>query len=186
MILLRIFCVVAALMLGPMAMGLAQPQSASQPPEGHDRALEAVRNLQAVLGNSNGGGICPPRDHAIAHKVIELHTQLMVTSVACADIYGEPDLHAQYRVFTAAHADRIRDSQQRIQRLLGDADSVEALDHYLSDMANSEALVIQQRSLALYCAMRNSRFHSLIDATPDSFGAYARDVTLRERVRLGC
>ena len=168
----------AALLVGPL--GMAQAQQAGQ-----DSALEAVRNLQAVLGASGNGGACPPRDQALAHKVIELHTQLMVTSVACADIYGEPDLHAQYRVFTAAHADRIRDSQQRIQRLLDRADDA-ALDQYLSEMANSEALVIQQRSLALYCAMRNSRFHSLIEASPDSFGAYARDVTLREQVRAGC
>lgn len=179
--LLTAACLAAALSMGPVAAAQAQ-SDASQ-----DSALEAVRSLQAVLGGSGGAGeACPPPDQALAHKVIELHTQLMVTSVACADAYGEPNLHAQYRLFTAAHADRIRDSQQRIQRALGSVGSVDALDQYLSEMANGEALVIQQRSRALYCAMRNARFHSLINASPDSFGAYARDVSMRERVRVGC
>lgn len=158
-----------------------QTQEADQ-----DSALEAVRNLQNLLGAPEPGGECPPPDQALAHQVIELHTQLMVTSVACSDIYGEPDLHARYRIFTAEHADRIRNSQQRIQRTLGGEEAVDALDQYLAEMANVEAAVIQQRSLALYCAMRNSRFHSLIDASPDSFGNYAEELTMRARVRAGC
>ena len=176
-------CAMAALVMG-IAMGSygqAQAQERDQ-----ESALEAVRSLQSVLGSPERGGECPPRDQAMAHKVIELHTQLMVTSVTCADIYEEPDLHAQYRVFTAEHADLIRVSQQRIQRALGGDGAVEALDHYLAEMANVEALVIQQRSLALYCAMRNSRFHSLIDASPNSFDNYAEELALRDRVRAGC
>jgi hypothetical protein len=164
--------------------GWAAPGQAQDGDQGS--ALEAVRSLQDALGAPERGGECPPRAQALAHQVIALHTQLMVTSVACADIYGEPDLHAQYRVFTAEHADRIRDSQQRIQRTLGGEASVEALDQYLAEMANDEAAVIQQRSLALYCAMRNSRFHSLIDASPESFGNYAEELTMRARVSAGC
>lgn len=171
--------VLAAWLMGWVAPG--QAQEADQ-----DSALDAVRSLQDALGAPEAGGECPPRAQALAHKVIELHTQLMVTSVACADIYGEPDLHARYRVFTAEHADRIRDSQQRIQRTLGGEEAVDVLDQYLAEMANVEAAVIQQRSLALYCAMRNSRFHSLIDASPDSFGNYAEELTMRARVRAGC
>jgi len=171
--------VLAAGLMGWSAPG--QAQEADQ-----DSALDAVRSLQNALGAPERGGECPPRAQALAHQVIALHTQLMVTSVACADIYGEPDLHAQYRVFTSEHADRIRNSQQRIQRTLGGEEAVEVLDQYLAEMANDEAAVIQQRSVALYCAMRNSRFHSLIDASPDSFGNYAEELTMRARVRAGC
>ena len=174
---------IAALVIG-ITMGFAVQSQAQE--AGQEEALEAVRNLQSVLGAPQRGEACPPRDQAMAHKVIELHTQLMVTSVACSDYYDEPDLHAQYRVFTSEHADLIRVSQQRIQRALGGDAAVEALDHYLAEMANGEALVIQQRSLALYCAMRNSRFHSLIDASTNSFDNYAEELTLRDRVRAGC
>ena len=175
-------CFVAAMVMGVAVdfSGSAQAQSSEE------SALESVRDLQSLLGSPQRGGECPPRDQAMAHKVIELHTQLMVTSLSCADIYSEPDLHAQYRVFTDVHAGLIRDSQQRIQRALGGDAAVDALDQYLAEIANDEALVIQQRSRALYCAMRNSRFHSLIDASPASFDNYAEELALRDRVRAGC
>jgi len=169
-----------------LAAAVAWPAAAQTGDSGRDDALSALESLGAMMPPTAPDGGCLPREDMMARQVIELHTQLLVASLACGEVYGDDDLQHRYRVFTAEHADRIRDAQGRIERSLGTGEEAERLfDTYRTNLANAEAQLIQERSRGTYCLMRQSRFNSLIDSAPDAFDSYAEELAVRARLRAG-
>jgi len=165
---------------------LAQPAAAQTGGSDRDDAMSALESLGAMVPPEAPDGGCLPREDMMARQVIELHTQLLVASLACGEVYGDDDLHHRYRVFTAEHADRIRDAQGRIERSLGSGVEAERLfDTYRTNLANAEAQLIQERSRGTYCLMRQARFNSLIGASPEAFDNYAEELAVRARLRAG-
>ncbi len=164
----------------------AHPAAAQTGGSDQDNAMSALQSLRSMVPMEPPAGGCLSQEDMMARQVIELHTQLLVASLACGDVYGDSDLHHRYRVFTAAHADRILDAQQRIERSMGTGEEAARLfDTYRTNLANAEAQIIQERSRGTYCMMRQSRFDSLIDAPPDSFDSYADELARRARLRQG-
>ncbi len=123
----------------------------------------------------------------LAEQILRLHTELMVTSLACAEAYGDADLYQRYRQFTVDHADAMRDSQAEITRRFGSGEPAERqFDLFRTEMANAESQTMQRVSTPVYCAMRQSRFRSLIGATPQAFSGYAGELVARADLRSGC
>jgi hypothetical protein len=165
------------------AWALAFPLAAAAQSADDDRA-SALATLSA-LGSalpSVEGGECLSQANLEARQVMQLHTQLMVASLTCPEAYGQGDLYQRYRSFTVTHADLIRASQERLEGAVG---GQQAFDLYRTDLANTEARRVIELSIGTYCAMRESRFNSLIDAEPDNFQDYVQELAARQRVRQG-
>lgn len=169
----------SALALSALAFPLA---ASAQPAEGsRESALSALSALGSALPSETGGA-CLTQTQIEARQVMVLHTQLMVASLTCPEAYGSDDLYQRYRTFTVTHQDRIRSSQQRLAASVG---GEAAFDEYRTNLANAEAQRVVDLSLGTYCAMRESRFNSLIDASPENFGTYVQELSARQRLRQG-
>jgi hypothetical protein len=176
------------LTVAPISALLLAISLALSPPAAHaqDATAEtpagstALDTLQNVLPSPEVGE-CPSRREAEADQVIKMHTQLMVASLVCDELYGDPELHNRYRAFTAKNAEVVLDAQTMLERRLGDGeDGVRLFDEYRTRLANVEADIVAEQSTAVYCAMRRSRFDTLIDAPPEWFTGYVGAVTARE------
>ena len=152
-----------------------------------DQGASSLSLLRSLTPDPEGTR-CVTRPVAIAEKVLEMHTQLMLTSLACAEEYGDPALHERYSAFTYTNVDVLLDAQGVMERQLGrGAEGATAFDVYRSELANQEARVLEQWGTPRYCAVRESRFGSLIDAAPENFEAYTYDLGLRVMARqVGC
>ena len=154
-------------------------------PSGPDaRAL--VQQLDAAVPEAVANQ-CLSRDAAIGDSALQLTTQLMVTSLTCEEFYGDTTLYSRYREFVVAQADVLLDAQTamiRHYRRQGDGEAL--FDAYRTDIANTEAQLVFDRTIPRYCAARRSRFDSLIGAAPVNFSAYAEEVARRQLVADGC
>ena len=153
--------------------------------EGAEAALRTLLSIVPPAGPAacmDNGGTRQP------HQVIRLHTQLMVAGLACAEVYQEPDLFRQYRIFSTDNADLFRQARADVEAEFGGGeDGTAQFDTYRTRLANEEALIIVDRSLTTYCRMRESRFRHLIGSTAEGFSGYADAVAARARVRQsGC
>lgn len=151
-------------------------------------AEAALRTLLSVVPPA-GPAACMDRGGTRrSHQLVRLHTQLMVAGLACADVYGEPDLFRQYRVFSTDNANLLRQARADVEAEFGGGEGgTQQFDTYRTRLANEEALIIVDRSLTTYCRMRESRFRHLIDSTAEGFSSYADAVAARARVRQsGC
>jgi|GEM_PF-1877927 hypothetical protein len=160
--------------------------AADRPPATRNEAAERLRALDRSVGNPVGGA-CLTGAEATAETVLRLHTELMQASLACADRYDDPETYRKYREFTARHADILRRSEETLMRYFsGRGDGRFLYDSYRTALANEESGVLNRFATDRYCAIRNSRFHSLIGARPDQFEAYVADVTGRRLASSEC
>ena len=135
---------------------------------------------------ADSAGACPPRRQVEAGQVIRLHTELMVTSLTCADAYGDPALHDRYRRFSSARADQLRSAQNTIMRHRFGG-SPRRYDTFHTELANQEMLFAMALSVPAYCAARRLRFESLVDDGSGMFDSYVEALTGLEIVRrIGC
>lgn len=168
---------IAALLfaLGLTAAGCSAARSADAPAQGS----QALSTLNTLAPAQPAAG-CVSRPVAFAEAVMRLHTELMLTSLTCGEVYGDPALYERYLRFTVTHADLLRTAQRTLEEHLGGAGNGEqAFDTWRTRLANEEAQRLTDWDVARYCAARQSRFTSLIGAAPASFRAYAENVALR-------
>ncbi len=178
-----LLAVMAIAMAAPAPAVLAQT-TASQP--GTVETLEQLMNLPAPPERR---GLCAPADRAEADQFMRLHTELLVTSLACDAAFGvgDGDLYLQYRRFNQRHADLIIDSQEDLETAFSvGGDGVAAFNTYRTRMANEEADRLRRLSAPTYCRILSRRFDYLIDAEPDALAAYIADSAGRARYRSGC
>ena len=172
----------AAFAVAASALVLTLPAAGQQAGDGNrESALSALSALGAALPSMEAGE-CLSQEQLEARQALQIHTELMVASLTCPQAYRSGDLYQQYRSFTVTHADRIRQAQRRLEAAIG---GQQAFDLYRTDLANAEAQLVAELSIGTYCAMRQSRFNSLIAATPDGFDGYVEEVAARQRLRLG-
>ena len=131
---------------------------------------------------------CISRARAKAEQVMLMHTELMVTSLACDVTYGDLNLYQHYGHFTATHGEAILEAQQVLEREFGGGDAgAQAFDQYRLDLGNAEGQRLSEWSIERYCRVRQSRFETLIGARPEQFQAYVTDLAGRVMARqIGC
>ena len=131
---------------------------------------------------------CISRAQAKAEQVMLMHTELMVTSLACDVAYGDPDLYQRYGQFTVTHEEALRTAQQVLERELGGGDAgAQAFDLYRLDLGNAEGRRLSEWSVERYCRVRQSRFDTLIGSRPEQFEGYVTDLAGRVMARqIGC
>ncbi|HET8727110.1 MAG TPA: hypothetical protein VFO41_06325 [Alphaproteobacteria bacterium] len=162
-----------------MATAAWAQTGADRAPASREEALRSLEALDRAVANPLAGA-CLARPEAMADTVIRLHTELMQASLACADAYGDPEAYGKYRQFTRRHADILRASRRTmVDHLSGRGDGEFLFDAYRTALANEESRFLNRFRTERYCAIRESRFRSLIDATPEQFEAYAAEVTGR-------
>lgn len=167
---------------------LASPFAGAQtsPPPGSIQTLEQLMNLPI---RPEGRGLCVPADRAQADQFMRLHTELLVTSLACDDAYGVDDgeLYQRYRLFNQRHAARIVDSQDGLEAAFSvGGDGVAAFNAYRTRLANAEADRLRRLSAPNYCRILSRRFDYLIDADTVALSTYITDSAGRARYRTGC
>ncbi|MEM1398808.1 MAG: hypothetical protein AAGF58_02950 [Pseudomonadota bacterium] len=183
----RVVLIMASLVL---ALSLGTPPAnaetqTAQAAEGVKELLNRLRDLAAPATASPGDLACRSEGHAMADKVFELHTQLMVASLTCGAHYADQQSYTKYRMFTRRHADLLRQSQTVLENdFLGDG--ARAFDAYRTGLANDESRIIIGSSTPSYCRMRKARYESLILTNPDRFAGYARELAVRDRIRKNC
>lgn len=151
--------------------GFAAEAQTEGPPASLNALDEAIRR--------QGLDSCDAPAQTIADQILLLHTQLMVTGLACADTFADPGLYDRYREFTARNAGVLAPAEEEIRRRLGDV----AFDAYRTEIANVESEEASGQSTLRYCRIRESRFNTLIGAAPEQFRNYADDLARRARVR---
>ena len=165
--------VVAALMIGG---GPAVAQQGS--------AGAAIDQLGG-FGTLPESSVCETvTDTTTERQVIRLHTQLLLTSLACGPAYGVDDttLFNVYRQFTVDHADEIIRAQTAIEAQYGAGPAAESrFDEFRTAQANDEAGMINTMGPGAYCAMREARFLSLTGPDAVSFEGYADALAQRAR-----
>jgi hypothetical protein len=173
-------CAVALSAFGLPLTAAAQSSSDAD----RESALATLSALGSALPAIEGGE-CFSQTQLEAQQVMQLHTELMVASLTCPEAYDlGGDLYQRYRAFTVTHADKLRVAQRRLEGMVG---GQEAFDDYRTDLANAEAQLVVELSIGTYCAMRESRFNSLIDAEPVNFNDYVEELAARQRLRQsGC
>ena len=148
--------------------------------------LERIRQLDVHVPEVEPGDLaCRSERDAVADRVFQLHTQLMVASLACSAEYDDEQSYDRYRLFTQKHADLLRRSRATLENALP-GNPEEAFDVYRTELANSESNLINAFSTLSYCRMRQARFESLIHINPDVFPSYARELALRDRIYKAC
>ena len=171
-----------AVVVGMLVFALPGAASGQQDGDGsRESALSALTALGGLLPPT-ATGECWPQAQWEARQTLQIHTELMVASLTCPQAYRGGDLYQQYRQFTVTHADSIRRAQQRLETAVG---GQQAFDLYRTDLANAEAQLVAELSIGTYCAMRESRFRSLIDTSPASFEGYVQELAARHRLRQG-
>ena len=137
--------------------------------------FETITRLEALDSITDGPSTCYSRDQARAFEAMRIHTELMVAGLSCADVYGKGDIYGLYQDFTIAHADFLSASQRVIEQVDGDR----GYDAYRTRIANVETRLIGRWGTTGYCRIRESRFDSLIFASPDSFRTYVEELAGR-------
>lgn len=166
-----------SLLLGPGVGARAQE---------HQGATDALSRLNSAVGRS-GGAACTRHHTTTAEQIIRLHTELLLTSLACADAYGDPDLYQRYREFTVRQADPVRRAQAEVTQQFGSGEAAERqFDLFRAEMANGESLLMRQVSNNVYCQMRRARFQSLMGASPEALHDYASELAARANTSSGC
>ncbi len=168
-----------ALALAVMLAAFAEPTAAQEP--GPSRPL-----LGALPGG--GAGDCPPAPVARARQVLELHTQLLVASLACEAHYGEEELYRRYEDFSFTHEARLERAQEVLIdafAAVGETDPA-ALDDYRTEIANAETRLMNELEQGRYCRARRARFDTLIGSDPQFFEEYVEALTARSLSRSGC
>ena len=152
-------------------------------------AAEGSSALDALLrvAPPEQSGQCMTRQQSIAEQVMRVHTELLVTSLACDEPYPEDELLTGYYAFTMQHATAILDAQGELeQMMLGFGEEPQqAFDTYRTVMANGEVQILERWGTSTYCDMRRSRFDTLMAADEDAFNAYTLDLGLRAYSRQG-
>ena len=132
---------------------------------------------------------CMTRQQSIAEEVMRVHTELLVTTLACDEPYPEEELLRSYYAFTMRHATAILDAQGELEQMMRGfgEDPERAFDTYRTVMANGEVGVLERWGTSTYCEMRRSRFDTMMAADEDAFNAYTLDLGLRAYSRqVGC
>ena len=127
------------------------------------------------------------RQQSIAEQVMRVHTELLVTTLACEEPYPEEELLKSYYAFTMRHATAILDAQSELEqmmRVFGE-EPERAFDTYRTVMANGEVQILERWGTATYCEMRRSRFDTLLRADEEAFNSYTLDLGLRAYSRQG-
>ena len=146
--------------------------------------------LLLQLDSGAGQAACTPLDQATAEQAVLMHTQILVASLACGEVYADyrdRDLLQLYQDFTFTHADVLRDAQNELEQVFArnGNPAEQAYDNYRTDLANQENELIERYGTTLYCEIRESRFGSLIDSQPAQFERYALDMARYEIARQG-
>lgn len=177
---------VAALLV--LAPNLGAPsRAAAQTPTRDPGFAPSAADVDALLRRLPGrasdpaSDACAARRQTVADEVFILHSQMMVTSLACAEAFGQADLHEQYRRWAVAQESVLASSRAELAARLG---GTAAVDAYRTTLANAESALINAEGPAGYCTMRRSRFGSLVDASPAAFSGYAAEVLARRQ--SGC
>ena len=164
-----------------LAAALAWPAMATAQEGAVERALNQLDNLFSLPESS----VCETvEDTTTAQQVIRLHTQLLLTSLACSEAYGQADgdLFYTYRQFTADHATEIIRAQDAIEAGYGSGDdAVRRFDAFRTVQANLEAQMLNDMGAGAYCEMRRARFDSLTGPDAVSFEGYADALAQRAR-----
>lgn len=167
--------VVACVIAVPPIAALAQ----DTPP------FETTTRLDALERITEGEGpqTCYSRQEARAYEAMRVHTELMVASLTCAEVYGMGDTYELYQNFTVTQSPVLLAAQHTIELRDGDR----GYDAYRTVIANREAQLLNRWGATGYCRIRQSRFGSLINATPQSFQNYVEELAGRVLVRQrGC
>ena len=171
-----------------VAAAIATTTTAAVAQEGAP-AGEGSSALDALLrvAPPEQSGQCMTRQQSIAEQVMLVHTELLVTSLACDEPYPEDELLTRYYAFTMQHATAILDAQGELeQMMLGFGEEPQqAFDAYRTVMANGEVQILERWGTPTYCEMRRSRFDTLMAADEDAFNAYTLDLGLRAYSRQG-
>ena len=164
-----------------LAAALAWPAAAAAQEGTVGRALDQLDNLFSLPDSS----VCETvEDTTTEQQVIRLHTQLLLTSLACSEAYGraDGDLFYTYRQFTADHAAEIIRAQDAIEARYGAGDdAVQQFDRFRTIQANMEAQMLNDMGAGAYCAMRRARYDSLTGPDAVSFEGYADALAQRAR-----
>ncbi len=150
-------------------------------------AADAVTRLNSAVGRPGGGAACTGHHTTAAEQIIRLHTELLLTSLACGEAYGDSGLYRRYREFTARHADPMRTAQAEVTRGFGSGEAAERqFDLFRTELANAESQFMRQVSTNVYCEMRRARYQSLMGASAEALRRYADDLAARANIRSGC
>ncbi|MCB9959263.1 MAG: hypothetical protein H6843_11725 [Rhodospirillaceae bacterium] len=164
-----------------LAMALAWSGSAAAQQGPVERIIEQLGSFSALPDAS----ICETvGDITTERQLIRLHTELLLTSLACSEAYGfgEGELFVLYRQFTADHAREIIHAQNRIEAEFGGGvGGVVEFDAFRTAQANDEAQMLNDMGAGAYCAMRHARFDSLTGPNAVSFEGYAEALAMRAR-----
>lgn len=164
-----------------LAMALAWSGSAAAQQGPVERIIEQLGSFSALPESSVCESIA---DITTERQLIRLHTELLLTSLACSEAYGygEGELFALYRQFTADHAREIIHAQTRIEAEFGGGvDGMTEFDAFRTAQANDEAEILNDMGAGSYCAMRHARFESLTGPNAVSFEGYAEALAMRAR-----
>ncbi len=174
-------CLIAVMLLAAACSERTPPETA-MPPRLTSEQLAAQRASIAPSRLPNGS--CVSDELIKAEQFIRLHTELMVTGLTCAHSYNDPELFGNYQVFTAAHADRIRQVQTDLGRFLGQnqrGSNARLFDTYRTEMANDESQVVIAVTHDGYCQAQREAFYTVARLNPQDLDAYLSQVAERSR-----
>lgn len=173
----------------PMAQAAAQEATPGRDMGAtREEAMEALRQLNSQARNPVAGE-CLPREEANADMLMKLHTELMQSSLACAQTYADPTLYDQYRAFTARNEEMLTEAEERLVRHFNateGGDGPALFDEYRTALANEESQFLNRYSTESYCRIRESRFNSLIDAEGNRLEVYVTSAAGMQLARDGC
>lgn len=143
------------------------------------RAATALERLNLL---SRDG---PPDECALGlgepeRQVLRVHTEMMLTALACRDTYRRANLVPIYDNFIFRNQETIIAAQERVDRdLRRDGADFRALDDLLTILANREAVELAGRGTSTYCRMRQSRWDFTMTSSIDEFQTYTEQLALR-------
>lgn len=129
-------------------------------------------------------GTCMSREEMMADQLAKLRTEMMVTGLTCPVPYSDPALFSRYASFTVAHQERLREGQNTIGSLLArhlGGNRARRFDTYLTEMANSESMVVTRVSTGGYCQARREQFDTVLGYSAAELTAYLEEAVERHR-----
>lgn len=164
------------------ALGVGLAVSATAMAQQTGPANDGAPSLEQLNREIAGARTCFNRQETLAYETMRVHTQLMVASLGCAELYGRPDAYQMYRQFTVDNAGLLRSSQMVLEARLGDR----GFDDYRTVIANEEGQLVVDLGITGYCRSRESRFDSLISASATVVRAYLDELGRRMYAQQGC
>ena len=168
----RAWSVASALAVAGIVAAVSLPAVAATPAK-TTTAKSAPAKTSAASGKA-----CYSRSEHAAEQMIRLHTEMMITGLACKDVAPEKAPFAKYQEFTVKHRPTISKAEGELMshfRRTGKGNATNRFDMYRTEVANE----VSRRATIIgtdnYCKTFLPRVESAVSLTPDEVRTLTAD-----------